>query len=64
MARNSWIQKASESMKRRGTTGLFTQYCGGKVTQSCIDRGLNSPNATTRKRAAFAKAARTAAGRR
>ena len=59
-----WMQKARKSMKRKGTVGKFTDYCGGKVTNDCIERGLNSPNETVRKRAAFAKAARTVARNR
>lgn len=55
----NWIQKANKSMKARGTEGAFTDYCGGKVTAECIERGLNSPDETTRKRAAFAKAMHT-----
>lgn len=35
--------------------GAFTKYCGGKVTQECIERGKNSPNPTTRKRATLAE---------
>lgn len=38
--------------------GKFTDYCGGKVTDECIQRGLNSSNPTTRKRANFARNAR------
>lgn len=34
--------------------GSFTDYCGGKVTDECIQKGKNSPNPTTRKRANFA----------
>ena len=56
-----WMQKAAASMKRKGTKGAFTDYCGGKVTAECIEKGLNSPNETTRKRAQFAKAARSVA---
>jgi hypothetical protein len=38
--------------------GKFTDYCGGKVTDECIQKGLNSPSATIRKRANFARNAR------
>lgn len=38
--------------------GKFTDYCGGKVTNECIQKGLNSPSATIRKRANFARNAR------
>lgn len=57
----NWIQKANKSMKRRGTVGKFTEYCGGKVTADCIERGLNSPDPKVRKRAAFAKSMRSIA---
>lgn len=39
--------------------GKFTEYCGGKVTDKCIEKGLGSPNETTRKRAQFAKNAKS-----
>jgi hypothetical protein len=57
----NWIQKARKGMKRKGTVGKFTEYCGGKVTADCIERGLNSPDPKVRKRAGFAKAMRTVA---
>ena len=38
--------------------GKFTEYCGGKVTSKCIQKGLNSSNPTVRKRANFARNAR------
>lgn len=38
--------------------GKFTDYCGGKVTNDCIQKGLNSPSAVIRKRANFARNAR------
>ena len=38
--------------------GKFTDYCGGKVTNECIQKGLDSPSATIRKRANFARNAR------
>jgi len=38
--------------------GKFTAYCDGKVTGECIEKGLNSPSATIRKRANFARNAR------
>lgn len=53
--KGGWINKVSKSMEKRGTKGSFTKYCGGKVTDECIKRGLNSPDPTTRKRASLAK---------
>ena len=38
--------------------GTFTTYCGGKVTDECIQRGKNSPNPKIRKKAVFAQNAR------
>lgn len=60
-AKGGWIKKVSKSMEKRGTKGSFTKYCGGKVTDECIERGLNSPNPLTRKRAGLAKAFRSMA---
>ena len=39
---------------KKKNRGKFTDYCGGKVTSECIQRGLHSSNPTTRKRANFA----------
>ena len=55
MANKKWIQKANRQMKRKGTVGAFTKYCGGRVTQSCIDRAKNSDDPTLRRRAQFAE---------
>ena len=38
--------------------GTFTTYCGGKVTNECIQRAKNSPNPKIRKKAIFAQNAR------
>lgn len=38
--------------------GKFTDYCGGKVTGECIQKGLNSPSPSVRKMANFARNAR------
>lgn len=38
--------------------GKFTEYCDGKVTNECIEKGLGSPDKAVRKRAQFAKNAR------
>jgi len=35
--------------------GRFTEYCGGKVTEECIHKGLGSPDESVRKQAQFAK---------
>lgn len=54
MANKKWIQKANKKMKEKGTVGSFTKYCGGRVTQSCIDRAIKSDDPTLRRRAQFA----------
>ena len=54
MANKKWLQNARKSMERRNTVGAFTDFCGGRVTNDCIERGLNSKNPLTRKRAQFA----------
>ena len=43
---------------KKKNQGKFTDYCGGKVTDECIQRGKHSSNPTTRKRATFAANAR------
>ena len=62
MAQKKWIQSAQRKMERKGTVGAFTQYCGGKVTDACIERALNSNNETLRRRAQFAKNVRRQEG--
>lgn len=39
--------------------GKFTEYCGGKVTNDCIEKGLGSPSEEVRKQAQFAKNAKS-----
>ena len=39
---------------KKENRGSFTEYCGGKVTSECIQRGKNSSNPVIRKRATFA----------
>jgi len=53
--KQGWLQKAKRQMRKKGTVGSFTEYCGGKVTNNCIERALNSNDETLRKRAQFAK---------
>lgn len=66
--KTKFMQKARASMKKRGTVGSFTAFCrrlGFRgVTNECIRRGLKSRSASIRKKAAFAKAARTVARKR
>ena len=32
------LSKLAQGVEKRGTEGDFSEYCGGKVTQTCIDR--------------------------
>ena len=43
---------------KKKNRGKFTEYCGGEVTQKCIDKAKKSKNSTLRKRAIFADNAR------
>ena len=43
---------------KKENQGKFTDYCGGSVTDECIQRGKNSPDPKIRKRATFAANAR------
>ena len=43
---------------KKKNRGKFTSYCGGKVTQSCIDKAKASGNAKLVKRAVFAENSR------
>jgi hypothetical protein len=60
--KQGYLQKAKRQMKKKGTIGAFTDYCGGKVTQQCIERALNSNDDTLRRRAQFAKNVRAQSG--
>lgn len=44
---------------KKQNRGKFTDYCNGKVTNACIQKGKNSPDPKIRKRATFAANART-----
>ena len=43
---------------KKKNKGKFTSYCGGKVTNECIQKGKHSSNPAIRKRATFADNAR------
>lgn len=43
---------------KKSNKGKFTSYCGGKVTNECINKAKHSSNPTLRKRAIFAQNAR------
>lgn len=43
---------------KKENRGKFTEYCGGKVTDECINKGKHSSDPKIRKQATFAKNAR------
>lgn len=53
--KGGWIQQVTRSMEKKGTKGSFTEWCGGKVTEECIERGLRSKDEKIRRRAQLAK---------
>ena len=53
-----FLKKGSGIHIKKKNRGKFTDYCGGKVTDECIQRGKNSSNPAIRKRATFADNAR------
>jgi len=52
------IKKGNKIHIKKSHEGRFTDYCNGKVTEECIQRGKNSPNPKIRKMATFAQNAR------
>lgn len=58
MQASNYFKKGGGIHIKKKNRGKFTEYCGGKVTSECIQRGLHSSNPTTRKRANFARNAR------
>lgn len=52
------FKKGSGIHIKKKNRGKFTEYCGGKVTQKCIDKAKKSGNKTLVKRATFAENAR------
>ncbi len=53
-----YFKKGSGIHIKKKNRGKFTEYCGGEVTQKCIDKAKKSKNSTLRKRATFADNAR------
>lgn len=51
-------KKGSKIHIKKKNRGKFTEYCGGKVTDECIQKAKKSNNPTLRKRATFAQNAR------
>jgi hypothetical protein len=54
----SYFKKGNRIHIKKKNRGKFTDYCGGEVTQACINRAKKSKNSTLRKRATFADNAR------
>ena len=55
----NYIDLAKSGIKiKKSNKGKFTEYCNGKVTQECINKGKQSKDPTIRKRAIFAQNAR------
>lgn len=55
----SYLKEGSGIHIKPSHKGRFTEYCNGKVTRECINRGKRSPNPKIRKQAVFAENART-----
>lgn len=53
-----YYKSGSKIHIKKSKVGSFTSYCGGKVTQECINRAKNSPSKAIRKKAVFAENAR------
>ena len=52
------FKKGKKIFIKKQNRGKFTEYCNGKVTQECIEKGKNSFNPDIRKRAIFAQNSR------
>lgn len=52
------FKKGKKIFIKKQNRGKFTEYCNGKVTQKCIEKGKNSSNPDIRKRAIFAQNSR------
>jgi hypothetical protein len=52
--KKKWAKKAAASIEKKGTEGEFTKYCGGDVTQSCVDKAAKGSSTKRKKQAAFA----------
>lgn len=53
-----YLKKGSGIHIKKKNRGKFTEYCGGKVTDECIQKAKKSKNPKLRKRATFAANAR------
>lgn len=61
MANKRYIQKGRQKLKK-GSIGSFTKYCGGRVTQSCIDSALKSDNPELVRKASLARSMKQVGG--
>lgn len=52
------FKKGKKIFIKKQNRGKFTEYCNGKVTQECIEKGKHSSNPDIRKRAIFAQNSR------
>lgn len=48
------FKKGNKIKIKKENVGSFTRYCGGNVTEACIQKGKNSSNPKIRKKATFA----------
>ena len=53
------FSKGSKIKIKKKNRGKFTEYCGGEVTQKCIDKAKRSGNSKLVKRAVFAENVRS-----
>ena len=54
-----YLKKGSGIHIKKKNRGKFTEYCGGEVTDECIQKAKKSKNPTLRKRATFAQNSRS-----
>ena len=54
-----FYKKGNKIKIKKQNRGKFTDYCGGNVTDACIQKGKNSSDPKIRKRATFAANAKT-----
>lgn len=52
---HEWLSENKKWIPDDLKKGAFKDYCGGKVTDDCIEKGEESDDPTTRKRASLAK---------
>ena len=59
LLRIPYFKKGSGIHIKKKNRGKFTEYCGGEVTNECIQKAKKSNNPILRKRATFAQNVRT-----